>query len=123
MERHYANLAHTCRCSRCISKGAVDAWAIWDPYYASAQLEDQARVLASGKGLSPNYTFYLAAPNFVKQYPKLFLNLSNKSIKPTNGFKAIKQKRQARLAKVQDLNLQPATYLLNVVHVHQQQLR
>lgn len=38
-------------------KGAVDAWAIWDPYYASAQLEDQARVLASGKGLSPNYTF------------------------------------------------------------------
>ena len=30
-------------------KGAVDAWAIWDPYYASAQLEDQARVLASGK--------------------------------------------------------------------------
>lgn len=51
-------------------KGAVDAWAIWDPYYASAQLEDQARVLASGKGLSPNYTFYLAAPNFVKQYPK-----------------------------------------------------
>ena len=35
-----------------------------------AQLEDQARVLASGKGLSPNYTFYLAAPNFVKQYPK-----------------------------------------------------
>ncbi|MDO1747294.1 sulfonate ABC transporter substrate-binding protein, partial [Escherichia coli] len=45
-------------------KGAVDAWAIWDPYYASAQLEDQARVLASGKGLSPNYTFYLAAPNF-----------------------------------------------------------
>jgi hypothetical protein len=33
------------------------------PYFASAQLEDQARVLASGKGLSPNYTFYLAAPN------------------------------------------------------------
>jgi hypothetical protein len=29
-----------------------------------------SRVLASGKGLSPNYTFYLAAPNFVKQHPK-----------------------------------------------------
>lgn len=51
-------------------KGAVDAWAIWDPYYASAQLEDQAKVLASGQGLSPNYTFYLAAPNFVKQHPR-----------------------------------------------------
>lgn len=51
-------------------KGAVDAWAIWDPYFASAQIEDQARVLASGKGLSPNYTFYLASPEFVKQHPQ-----------------------------------------------------
>ncbi|WP_249409256.1 sulfonate ABC transporter substrate-binding protein [Acinetobacter sp. SFB] len=51
-------------------KGAVDAWAIWDPYYASTQLEDQAKVLAAGKGLSPNYTFYLAAPEFVKQHPQ-----------------------------------------------------
>ncbi|ENV34812.1 Alkanesulfonates-binding protein [Acinetobacter gerneri DSM 14967 = CIP 107464 = MTCC 9824] len=51
-------------------KGAVDAWAIWDPYYSSALLEDQARVLTTGQGLSPNYTFYLAAPNFLKQNPQ-----------------------------------------------------
>ncbi|WP_111860265.1 sulfonate ABC transporter substrate-binding protein [Acinetobacter sp. CFCC 10889] len=51
-------------------KGAVDAWAIWDPYFASAQLEDQAKVLTSGQGLSPNYTFYLASPDFVKKNPK-----------------------------------------------------
>lgn len=51
-------------------KGAVDAWAIWDPYYASAQLEDHARVLTTGNGLSPNYTFYLASPQFTKQNPK-----------------------------------------------------
>ncbi len=51
-------------------KGAVDAWAIWDPYYSSALLEDQAKVLSTGQGLSPNYTFYLAAPNFLKQNPQ-----------------------------------------------------
>lgn len=51
-------------------KGAVDAWAIWDPYYAAAQVEDKAKVLTTGKGLSPNYTFYLASGNFVKQHPK-----------------------------------------------------
>lgn len=56
-------------------KGAVDAWAIWDPYYASAQLEDQARILTTGKGLSPNYTFYLAALSFVQQHPKATLDL------------------------------------------------
>ncbi|WP_370538956.1 MULTISPECIES: sulfonate ABC transporter substrate-binding protein [Acinetobacter] len=56
-------------------KGAVDAWAIWDPYYASTQLEDQAKVLATGQNLSPNYTFYLAAPNFVQQSPQAVAGL------------------------------------------------
>ena len=51
-------------------KGAVDAWAIWDPFFASSQLEDHAKILASGQGLSPNYTFYLASPEFVKQHPQ-----------------------------------------------------
>lgn len=51
-------------------KGAVDAWAIWDPFFASAQLEDHAKILVSGQGLSPNYTFYLASPEFVQQHPQ-----------------------------------------------------
>ncbi|MFT4022019.1 MAG: aliphatic sulfonate ABC transporter substrate-binding protein, partial [Acinetobacter sp.] len=58
-------------------KGAVDAWAIWDPYYASAQLEDKARVLTTGAGLSPNYSFYLAAPKFVKENPTAIKNFLN----------------------------------------------
>lgn len=51
-------------------KGAVDAWAIWDPYYAAAEVEDKARVLTTGKGLSPNHTFYLASGDFLKKYPQ-----------------------------------------------------
>lgn len=51
-------------------KGAVDAWAIWDPYYAATEVEGQTHVLTTGVGLSPNYTFYLASPDFVKQYPQ-----------------------------------------------------
>ncbi|MFH7765324.1 sulfonate ABC transporter substrate-binding protein [Acinetobacter sp. BSP-28] len=51
-------------------KGAIDAWAIWDPYYAAAQVEDKAKVLSSGKGLSPNYTFYLASNDLVKNHPQ-----------------------------------------------------
>lgn len=51
-------------------KGAVDAWAIWDPYYAATEADGQARVLSTGVGLSPNYTFYLASPSFIKSYPQ-----------------------------------------------------
>jgi len=51
-------------------KGAIDAWAIWDPYYASAQVEDKAKVLTTGQSLSPNYTFYLASGDLVKNHPQ-----------------------------------------------------
>lgn len=51
-------------------KGAIDAWAIWDPYYASAQVEDKAKVLTTGQSLSPNYTFYLASGDLVKNHPE-----------------------------------------------------
>ena len=58
-------------------KGAVDAWAIWDPYYAAAQTEDKAKILTTGKGLSPNYTFYLASANFIKEHPKSITGFIN----------------------------------------------
>jgi len=42
-------------------KGALDAWGIWDPYYAAAEIDARARVLTTGKGLSSNNSFYLAS--------------------------------------------------------------
>ncbi|MFD7657974.1 ABC transporter substrate-binding protein [Actinosynnema sp. NPDC059797] len=38
----------------------VDAWAVWDPYTAQAQLEANARVLTDGRGKSNGYTFQVA---------------------------------------------------------------
>ncbi|MGU3540454.1 sulfonate ABC transporter substrate-binding protein [Methylobacterium sp. A54F] len=42
------------------ARGAVDAWAIWDPYLASAERSTGARTLATGEGLAPNRQFYLS---------------------------------------------------------------
>ncbi|HET6694670.1 MAG TPA: ABC transporter substrate-binding protein [Pedococcus sp.] len=44
------------------SAGHVDAWAIWDPYTAQAELEEGARVLVDGSGLVNGMTFQAAAP-------------------------------------------------------------
>ncbi len=45
--------------------GKVDAWAIWDPYYASAEATGNARVLTDGKGIVSNHQFYLAGKSYV----------------------------------------------------------
>ncbi|MBI2747452.1 MAG: sulfonate ABC transporter substrate-binding protein [Burkholderiales bacterium] len=47
---------------------SVDAWAIWDPYYAATELALQPRVLATGRELSSNNSFYLASRPFATQH-------------------------------------------------------
>ncbi|WP_423785333.1 ABC transporter substrate-binding protein [Gordonia bronchialis] len=41
--------------------GAVDAWAIWDPYTAIVQLQDHAKTLITAQGVSNGYGFGIAA--------------------------------------------------------------
>jgi sulfonate transport system substrate-binding protein len=49
--------------------GDVDAWAIWDPFQASAESAIQARTLANGEGLVANRQFYLGERGFVEAHP------------------------------------------------------
>lgn len=48
-------------------RGSVDAWAIWDPYYAAAEISGELRVLATSRGLTNNNTFYLASRALSRQ--------------------------------------------------------
>ncbi|MGL5940993.1 MAG: aliphatic sulfonate ABC transporter substrate-binding protein [Waterburya sp.] len=52
-------------------QGSIDAWAIWDPYFAAAQKESQARVLVNAKGLSQFREFYIASRQFAQENPDL----------------------------------------------------
>ena len=52
-------------------RGAVDAWVIWDPYYAAAEVDGQVRVLATSRGLTGNNTFYLASRTLAGHEPTL----------------------------------------------------
>ncbi|MBI2771008.1 MAG: sulfonate ABC transporter substrate-binding protein [Burkholderiales bacterium] len=47
---------------------SVDAWAIWDPYYAAIELALKPRVLATGRDLSSNNSFYLASRPFATRH-------------------------------------------------------
>ncbi|MBW9115630.1 sulfonate ABC transporter substrate-binding protein [Rhizobium cauense] len=40
-------------------RGAVDAWVIWDPFQAAAEVAIEARELRNGEGIVPNHQFYL----------------------------------------------------------------
>ncbi|NKK02925.1 aliphatic sulfonate ABC transporter substrate-binding protein [Rhizobium leguminosarum bv. viciae] len=46
-------------------KGAVDAWVIWDPFQAAAEVAIEARELRNGEGIVPNHQFYLGTTSLV----------------------------------------------------------
>jgi len=50
-------------------KGSVDAWSIWDPYLALAELRDNARIIAFDKDIHKTNSFYIAGSDFVETYP------------------------------------------------------
>jgi sulfonate transport system substrate-binding protein len=50
---------------------SVDAWAIWDPFYAATELALPTRVVTTGVGLSGNNSFYLASTALVQHNPEV----------------------------------------------------
>ncbi|MFK5596872.1 aliphatic sulfonate ABC transporter substrate-binding protein [Methylobacterium sp. HMF5984] len=48
------------------SRGSIDAWTIWDPYYAIAEGGDGVRVLATAKEIARQNNFFLASRAFAE---------------------------------------------------------
>ncbi|ACC79375.1 sulfonate ABC transporter substrate-binding protein [Nostoc punctiforme] len=51
-------------------KGSIDAWVIWDPFYAAAQEATKARVLIDGTGINKQGGYYLGTRKFVTENPR-----------------------------------------------------
>jgi len=58
-------------------KGAVDAWVIWDPFFAAAEKQLGAKVIATGQNLVSNHQFYLADRKFAEQHPEVLKTVVN----------------------------------------------
>lgn len=62
-------------------RGAVDAWAIWDPFLAAAEKQIGARVLADGRSLVANHQFYLASRPYADKKPQVVAAIIDELVK------------------------------------------
>jgi NitT/TauT family transport system substrate-binding protein/sulfonate transport system substrate-binding protein len=53
------------------AKGAIDAWTIWDPFFAVAEAQPGTKVLAPAKGIVTQNSFFLANADFAKANPEI----------------------------------------------------
>jgi sulfonate transport system substrate-binding protein len=51
------------------AKGSIDAWTIWDPYFAIAEKNQKAKVLATSNDVFASNSFFLANKDFAAKQP------------------------------------------------------
>jgi sulfonate transport system substrate-binding protein len=65
--------------------GSVDAWIIWDPFYADSQLNLGARVLVDGTGLVDDSVFYVSTRSTEQKHGQI-LQIVVEEIKKAEGW-------------------------------------
>ena len=86
-------------------KGAVDAWVIWDPFLAAVEKQTGARILADGKGVVNNYSYYLAERGYAEKYPQVIQALFEDLQTQTRWLKANLKQAAAQIAPLQGLDV------------------
>jgi sulfonate transport system substrate-binding protein len=51
--------------------GAIDAWAIWDPFFVAAQRQLGARVLTTAKGIVNRHQYFVSTRSFSEKNPEV----------------------------------------------------
>jgi sulfonate transport system substrate-binding protein len=52
-----------------LQSGAVDAWSIWDPFYALGERYPGVKTLTTAEHIAPSNQFFLASRDYATQYP------------------------------------------------------
>ena len=65
------------------ARGAIDAWSIWDPFYAIAEIKQKARPLPIDPKATIQNSFFLANRDFVAKHPETVAAINEEIAKAT----------------------------------------
>ena len=57
-------------------RGAVDAWSIWDPFFAIAELKQKARALPLDRKVTTQNSFFLVNSGFAAKHPEVVVAIN-----------------------------------------------
>jgi sulfonate transport system substrate-binding protein len=53
------------------ANGSIEAWAIWDPYFAIGEIKQNGRILVNAHEITKSNSFYIANRNFAANHGRL----------------------------------------------------
>jgi sulfonate transport system substrate-binding protein len=86
-------------------KGAIDAWAIWDPFLSATEKQIGARQLTDARGVVNNYAYYLAERGYVQKRPQVIKALFEDNVELGRWLKANIKLAAQEIAPLQGLDV------------------
>jgi sulfonate transport system substrate-binding protein len=86
-------------------RGAVDAWAIWDPFLAAVEKQTGARQLADGTGVVDDFNYYLAQTDYAQANPQVIRELFANTQEAAKFVQADVPRAAALIAPLQGLDV------------------
>ena len=87
------------------SRGAVDAWSIWDPFYAIAELKLKARALPIDPKAAEQNSFFLANTDFTAKHADVVTAINEEIAKSTQWAGAHRDELAALFAEASGVDL------------------
>jgi hypothetical protein len=69
------------------ANGSIDAWSIWDPYFAIGEIKQQGRILVNASEITRTNSFYIANRDFAKNHRRDGLDRELGGVAPRRGGK------------------------------------
>lgn len=80
--------------------GSVDAWSIWDPYFAIAEKDPNARLLTTSEGIVEAWGYFLGNGAFASENPQLITEILDELAKVGTAAQADIEATTAALSQI-----------------------
>jgi len=95
------------------ANGSIDAWAVWDPYFAIGEVKQNARILVNANEVAKTNSFYLANKGFAANNPKVLQAAIDGLAETAQWAEANRDKVAKSLADVTGVDLDIQTIAAN----------
>jgi sulfonate transport system substrate-binding protein len=95
------------------ANGSIDAWSIWDPYFAIGEIKQQGRILVNASEITRTNSFYIANRDFAKNHGPILQQIIDVTSSTATWAKAHREEVATSLSAVTGIPLDIQTVAAN----------
>jgi sulfonate transport system substrate-binding protein len=95
------------------ANGSIDAWAIWDPYFAIGETKQNGRILVNAHEITKTNSFYIANREFAKSHGPILQQIINVTASTAKWAEAHRDEVAKSLSAVTGIPLEIQTIAAN----------